>query len=132
MKKALLLLLVAFSLSACQQTKEQTDLKEALIAKLKQDGDLKDYHIEPADLAECVYQEIADGAPGIPGDVKRNRYFEAFTKFITVTSPADAEKSITDYQDLFGGVHETREAATTVTDMIMTCMGGAVDATTPK
>jgi len=132
MKKILVSLLVAMVLTACQQTQEQLDLKAALVNKLKDDSDLKDYKIDPKDLAECVFNEIAENAPGIPGDVKRNRYFEAFTKFITVSSPSDAEKAVKDYQDLFGGVHETHQAATSVTDHIMSCMGGAVDAAKPQ
>jgi hypothetical protein len=132
MKNILLPLLVALALTACQQSPQQIGLREALTEKLKQDSDLKDYKIDPAQLAECVYKEIEDTAPGIPGDPKRDRYFEAFTKFVAVGAPGEAEKAITDYKDLFGGVQEARQAALSVTDMIMGCMGGAVDAQAPN
>jgi hypothetical protein len=132
MKNLLLPLFLAISLTACQKSQEQLGLKEALVAKLTQDSDLKDYKIDPDKMAECVYQEIASQAPGMPGDPKRNRYFEAYTKFVIASSPGDADKSINDYQDLFGGIHETRQAATAVTTTIMTCMGEAVDARAPQ
>jgi hypothetical protein len=128
MKKLLILVVATFVLSACEKSKEQLDLKQALTAKMLNDSDLKDYKIDPADMAECVYKEIAENAPGIPGDAKRPRYFEAYTKFVSVTSPSDAEKAITDYQDVFGDAKATRQAATSVTDHIMSCMSSAIDA----
>jgi len=132
MKKILICLVIALALSSCQRSKEQTGLKEALIAKLKDDSDLKDYKIDPADMAECVYQEIADGAPGMPGDPKRPRYFEAYTKFVGVGSPGDAEKAIKEYQDVFGDAKAANQAATSITDLIMSCMGAAIDARRPE
>ncbi|NJD08148.1 MAG: hypothetical protein FIA97_16875, partial [Methylococcaceae bacterium] len=132
MKKLLLCLVIAASLTACQKSKEQLGLKEALVAKLQNDSDLKDYKIDPADMAECVYKEIAEGAPGMPGDPRRARYFEAYTKFVAVGSPGDADRAIKEYQDVFGDVKSATNAAMTVTDVIMTCMGTAIDARRPE
>lgn len=127
MKKIMTVIFAALLLSACGESKEQLGLKEALTAKLQDDSDLKDYKLNPADVADCVVKAIAENAPGIPGDPRRERYFAAYAKFVAVKSPADAEKAMEDYQDLFGGVKQAREAAVSVTDHIMGCMGGAIE-----
>jgi hypothetical protein len=128
MKNTLIAVLAAVFLTACGGGKEKTDLKEALIAKFQDDADLKDYKIDPADMAGCVLEAITDDAPGIPGDPRRTRYFEAFTRFVNAKSPADMQKAAQEYQDMFGGVKEAHAAAMSMTDHTMTCMGGAIDA----
>ena len=131
MKKILTVMVAVVLLSACGNSKEQQDLKQVLTEKFKDDSDLKDYKLKPEDIADCVVANISEDAPPIPGDAKRVRYFEAFTKFASAKSPSDLEKAVKDYQDLFGGVKETYAAANTVTDYIMNCMGLAIEKATP-
>lgn len=131
MKIIMTLLVASLFLTACGQSKEQQDLKAILADKFKDDSDLKDYKLKPEDIAECVVVNISEGAPAIPGDPKRDRYFAAFAKFAAAKSPADAEQAVKEYQDVFGGVKETRAAANSVTDYIMNCMGIAIEKATP-
>jgi hypothetical protein len=126
MKKLLIAILALSALAGCS-TKEQTGLREALIEKFKDDQDLKDYKLDPGNVADCVVKEITDTLPGFAGDPRRDRYFEAYARFINVKSPGDAEKAITDYQELFGSAKKAREAATSLSDHIMTCMGKAIE-----
>jgi hypothetical protein len=73
-------------------------------------------------------KNIADSIPGIPGDPKRARYFEAYTKFVTISSPEDARKAREDYKDLFGGsIKDANAAAMSITDHVMSCMGIAIE-----
>ncbi len=132
MKKILTVLVAAFILTACGNSKEQQDLKQVLTEKFKDDSDLKDYKLKPEDIADCVVANITEDAPPVPGDPKRIRYFEAFTKFASVKSPADLEKAVKEYQDIFGGAKETYAAANNVTDYIMSCMGLAIEKATPN
>jgi len=125
MKNLLIAFLAVFLLTGCT-SKEKTTLKEALVAKFKDDSDLKDYKLDPETIADCVVGEISNGLPGFPGDPRRERLFEAYTHFADAKSPADAEKAVADYQQLFGSVKEARHAALSVTDHVMTCMGKAV------
>jgi hypothetical protein len=127
MTKIVLALAVALALASCNKSQQQLGLKEALIAKLKDDQDLKDYKLEPEEVADCVIAQITDSVPGIPGDPRRDRYYEAYTKFMSVQAPSDAQKTIESYQDLFGSVHDARQAAMSITDFIMECMGGAIE-----
>lgn len=126
MKKLLIAFFAVFLLAGCS-SKQQTGLKEALIERFKDDQDLKDYNLDPANVAECVVKEITSGVPGFPGDPRREKFFEAYTRFVNVRSPNDAEKAITDYQELFGDAKKAREAANTITDHVMTCMGKAIE-----
>ena len=127
MKKIMTIIFAALFLNACGGGKEQLGLKEALTAKLQDDADLKDYKLNPADVADCVVSGIAGSLPGFPGDPRRKTYFEAYAKFVAVKSPADAEKAVEEYKDLFGSVKQAREAAVSVTDHIMGCMGAALE-----
>ncbi|QSA98978.1 hypothetical protein JWZ97_01705 [Methylococcus sp. EFPC2] len=119
-------LLSVLLLAACS-SKEQTGLKEALTVKLQDDQDLKDYKLDPKEVAACVEKAISDGLPGIPGDPRRPQYYEAYAKFVSVNSPGDAEAAVQQYKDLFGGIKQAHEAANTITDHIMTCMGTAIE-----
>lgn len=131
MKKIMTVLVAVLLLSACGDSKEQKDLKQVLTEKFKDDSDLKDYKLKPEDIAECVVDNISQDAPPIPGDQKRIRYFEAYTKFAAAKSPTEAEQAVKDYQDIFGGIKEARAAANTVTDHIMSCMGMAIEKAAP-
>lgn len=124
--KKLLIAICALSIVAGCTTKEQTGLKEALLEKFKDDQDLKDYKLDPETVADCVVKEIADSLPGFAGDPRRDQYFQAYARFINVRSPGDAEKAIHDFQQLFGSVKKASEAATSISDHIMTCMGKAI------
>lgn len=128
MKKMMLVFLAALFLSACGDSKEQVGLKEALIAKLNEDPDMKDYKLTPPEVAECVIHHISENAPGFPGDPRRDRFFQAYTQFIVAKSPSEAEKSMQEYKDLFGDdIKQTRQAALEVTDHIMGCMGAVIE-----
>lgn len=126
MKKLLLATLLIFLLPACS-TPQQNDLKSALLAKLKDDPDLKDYKIDPSEIADCVVGEISGDIPAYPGDPRRERFFQAYIRFVNVTSPAEAEKSLAEFEELFGSKQAAREAATNITNHNMTCMGKAID-----
>lgn len=130
MKKLLIAFCAVVLLAACT-TKEKTGLKESLVAKLKDDPDLKDYKLEPDPIADCVVREIVETLPGFAGDPRRDKFFEAYTRFVNVKTPREAEQSITDYQELFGSAKLAREAATNITNHMMTCMGLAIEKASP-
>ena len=131
MKKMMIVIVAALSLTACGSSKEQQDLKQILTDKFKDDSDLKDYKLKPEDVADCVVANISEQAPSVPGDPKRERYFNAYIKFASSKSPTEAEQAIKDFQDVFGGLKEARAAANTVTDYVMSCMGLAIEKATP-
>ena len=126
MKKLIVLFVAALAVSACAK-KEKTGLKDVLIQRFSEDQDLKDYKLDPADVADCVIDEIASTLPGFAGDPRREEYFKAYEKFFNVKSATDAESSINEFERLFGSRQKAREAALGITDHIMTCMGKAIE-----
>jgi hypothetical protein len=127
MSRILPLIVLGLLFSACDAKKQQLGLREAVLAKLQDDPDLKDYKLDPAPIADCVVQAISDGAPGITGDPRRDTYFEAYTKIFNAKTPADADEILKQYKDFFGSEKAGREAALRITDHIMSCMGEAID-----
>jgi hypothetical protein len=126
-KKTLVLLTIFLSLIGCDSQKEQLGLREAVLARLQEDPDLKDYKLDPASVTDCVVASIADGAPGMPGDPRRDAYFTAYARILSVKTPTEADQVVEQYKDLFGSQKGAREAALRVTDYIMTCMGEAIE-----
>lgn len=125
-KKLLILVCTTLALTACAR-KEQSGLREVLIERFKDDQDLKDYQLDPVGVADCVVDEIAASLPGFAGDPRRSQFFEAYARFLNVKSSADAESSIAEFEKLFGSKQRAREAATSITDHVMTCMGKAIE-----
>lgn len=126
MKKLFLAILLVSLLPACS-TPEQNDLKSALLEKLKDDSDLKDYKIDPAEIADCVVGEISSDIPAFAGDPRRERFFQAYIRFVNVHSPDEAEKALAEFEELFGSRQAAREAAGNIINHNMTCMGKAID-----
>lgn len=126
MKKMLILVFTALALLGCAK-KEKTGLREVLIERFKDDQDLKDYQLDPGVVADCVVDEIASSLPGFAGDPRRAQFFEAYARFLNVKSSADAEHSIAEFEQLFGSKQRARQAATSITDHVMTCMGKSIE-----
>lgn len=132
MKKSLLVLTVLLTLAACGHN-EKLSLEEALLASLKNDQDLKDYKLDPQEVADCTLDAISDSLPVMPTDPRRAQYFEAYAQFLSSpTSPEEAHRMIEGQKQLFGSVQAARQAALSVTDHIMTCMGLLIAARTPE
>ncbi len=126
MKRLILMTCVAVAAVGCAK-KEQTGLRDVLIERFKDDQDLKDYNLDPTEIADCVVDEIAASLPGFAGDPRRAQFFDAYGRFLNVKSAADAEQSVKDFEQLFGSAHNARQAAASVTDHIMTCMGKSIE-----
>jgi len=110
------------ALGGCAK-KEKTGLHDVLVERFKDDQDLKDYKLDPSWVADCVVDEISSSLPGFAGDPRRPQFFDAYARFLSVKSEAEAEKSIEEFEKLFGSHSQARVAATSMTDSIMTCMG---------
>lgn len=127
MSKVTFVACLVLFLIGCDTNQQTLGLREAVLRKLKDDPDLKDYKLEPAAVADCVVEAISDDAPGIPGDPRREEYFKAYAHIMSVNTPTEAEKILEQYKEFFGSAQGVREAALKVTDHIMTCMGEAIE-----
>ena len=123
MKKNLSILLItaAFLLTACDRGK--TDLEQVLANKFSKDEDLKDYNIDPEEMADCVVNDISGAIPGLPGAPQRKAYFEAYTKLVTVKADhKNPQKVLEEVEEVFGSIRKAREAALGVTAFVLDCM----------
>ncbi len=127
MSRVAFLVLLVLLLGACDTKQQTLGLREAVLQKLRDDPDLKDYKLDPAAVADCVVKTIADDAPGLPGDPRRETYFKAYSQIMSVKTPTEAEQIVEQYKEFFGSQQSVREAALKVTDHIMTCMGEAIE-----
>jgi hypothetical protein len=128
MKKPLSILMVAATLLLAGCDRGKTELEQALAENFRGDQDLKDYKIDPDDMAECVADEISSAIPGLPGAPQRKAYFEAYTKMVKVTANnEDPRQVLEENKEVFGSVRKAREAAFGVTAHILDCMGKLVE-----
>ena len=120
MKKLCLIIFTSLFLVSC--SKERGEFEVALTEKLRSDSDMKDYRLDPADMASCVVGEIEKGLPGIKGTPTRDPYFAAYTRFVKATGAAETKVVIDKSTDLFGSPGEARDAALGITSHVMYCM----------
>lgn len=128
MKKALSILMVAAALFLTGCDRGKSGLEQALAENFRDDQDMKDYKIDPDEMAACVADEISSAIPGLPGAPQRKAYFEAYTKMIKVTANnQDPQQVLEENKEVFGSVRKARKAAFSVTAHILDCMGKLVE-----
>lgn len=125
-----LMIVMISALVACA-SKEQTDLRTALVARLGEDSDLKDYSLDPEEIADCIVHDLSDDLPGFPGDPKRQEYLKAYTQFVSASGSGDASAAVEQHKALFGSAKEAMSAALKLTDYTMSCMGRAIEGKDP-
>lgn len=130
MKKLFVLTLAAVLLSACA-SKEREEFQQKLAARLATDPDLKDYNLDPNEVAQCVTAEIAKTLPGFRGSPARKPYWEAYAAFESARTTEEALTTIKRYKDVFGSEQRASAAALGITEHIMHCMGELIESAHP-
>lgn len=121
MKKLMVLLFAAFIAMGC--SKEKDELQARLTAKFEKDPDIADYKIDPSIMAECVSDKIAQKAPGFPGSPSHSKVIAAYTKLVRVDPLEDFRPALEQTKEVFGSTKEAYQAATSITNYVMSCMG---------
>lgn len=122
MKKSLILLALLIPLSGCASEARQ-EYERVLAAKLAKDPDLKDYNLDPNEVAACVTDRVAAELPGFPGSPAREPYWRAHILFQEAKNPLEARQAIEKAAEVFGSKREASRAAFGVTSHIMVCIG---------
>ena len=126
MKKLPLLLIAVLLLVGCDRGR--SDLEAALVKSYSEDQDIKDYNIDPNEMAGCVSKGIASTIPGFPGSPDRLAYFEVYTKLVQVKADQkDPEAVLEEAAKVFGSRDAAFKAALRVTDFVLQCMGDLVE-----
>ncbi len=121
-KRSLLLFTLLLPLSGCAG-EARREYEQVLTAKLAQDPDLKDYNLDPGEVASCVAGKIARELPGFPGSPARDPYWKAHIAFQKARNPIEARRAIEEAAELFGSKEEASRAAFSTTTYIMECIG---------
>ncbi|MCX8048912.1 MAG: hypothetical protein N3A55_04530 [Methylohalobius sp.] len=129
--RSIFVIVLAAMLSACADNKERNAFQEKLAARLATDPDLKDYNLDPKEVAECVTGEIAKTLPGFRGSPARKPYWEAYAAFESARTTEEALAAVKRYQTVFGSEKQASAAALGVTEYIMNCMGNMIEAAHP-
>ncbi len=120
MKKILLVGLAALTLSGCA---DQNLYKEAIIGRIDQDPDIKDYKIDPDDMASCVVDKSSKKMPGLFAfDPDRMMAYRNYAKLLTVKGAEDPEKAMQEVKTSFGSAKAVSEAHTNYTNSFMMCI----------
>ncbi len=130
MKQLLILMMTAILLAGCA-SKERNEFEEKLAARLALDPDLKDYNLDPNEVASCVVSEIAKTLPGFRGTPARKPYWEAYAAFESARNTDEALSTVKQYKDVFGSEQKASAAAMEVTQYIMHCMGRMIETAHP-
>lgn len=121
MKKALILSFSALLLAGCNE--EKTAFEETVLQSMRQDEDLKDYKIDPAEMAVCVIHSTEDKMPGLTSfDPRRAPFYDAYTKLIRMNGSENPEAALNETQAVFGSKKESMKAYLAYSQNVMNCI----------
>lgn len=115
----LLTSLSAFFLTGCS---DKQNFQEAVLAKMKADPDLKDYHIEPERMRDCVVDTVGQNMPGIFfADPERLKAFQSYTKMLSLAKSSDPQKALAELRNEFGSAKALFEANRNFSESVLLC-----------
>jgi len=124
MKKILLIITMPFLLISCT---EKQDYKEAVLEQMKNEQDLKDYHIDPEVMTDCVVDLSSEKMPGFNAIDPYKR--EAYRNYITMLSMSTAEDKqakLKELRSLFGSPKKLANAHSNYTESVMDCLASII------
>ncbi len=120
MKKILLICATVVLLTACADKKQY---EEVVLAQMEKEQDIKDYNIDPQEMADCVVESTSKNMPGFfPFDVKRLTAYQNYTKMLSMSTAKDKKKTFDELRSTFGSPQELGAAHSNYTESQMTCI----------
>jgi hypothetical protein len=124
MNKLLLISLSALLLSACA---DKNRYEQAVLEQMQKEQDVKDYHVTPEHMTDCVVATTSSNMPGaFPFDPKRMTAYRNYTKMLTLPTSQDPKKTMEELRSDFGSARELAEAHSNYTESLMTCYSAAI------
>jgi len=124
MKKFAITLAVILLLPACS---EKNEFKEAVLADIKKEKDLEDYHISAETMSDCVVELSSHGMPGFFDlDPERMRAYRNYTKMLTMMRAKDPKQAMEELQDDFGSPKALADAHANYTESMLECYTSVV------
>ncbi|NOQ34302.1 MAG: hypothetical protein GQ569_00215 [Methylococcaceae bacterium] len=124
MKKLLLISLSALLLSACA---DKDQYKEAVLAQMKTEQDIKDYKISPEEFTDCVVDLTSKNMPGVvPFDPDRLMAYRNYATMLTIADSKDPQKTFTQLKKDFGTAKALSEAKINYSESVGECLTGLI------
>lgn len=118
-KSLFLALLTTTFLSACS---DKNAFEQAVLAKMQDDTDIKDYKIDPERLTKCVVEGVSQNMPGIfIGDPARLQAYKSYTKMLTIKSSPDPQKTLAELRTEFGSAKGLADANRNFSEATLVC-----------
>ncbi|WP_347988321.1 hypothetical protein [Methylomonas sp. AM2-LC] len=106
---------------------EKQEYEQAVVEQMKQEKDIKDYKIEPEEMAKCVVQTTANNMPGLfTADPTRLNAYKNYTKMLKLNSSSDPKKTLEELRTDFGDAKKLADAHANYTESVLNCMSGLV------
>lgn len=91
--------------------------------QLQKEQHLKDYPIDPEDMAKCVVKLSSDNMPGFfPFDPARMTAYRNYAKMLNVAKSGDPKKTIEELRNDFGSGKALAEANSNISESTMDCL----------
>jgi len=119
MKKFAFVIAAALSLPACS---DKNDYKQAVLADIKQEKDLKDYHISPETMADCVVELSSHRMPGFFDlDPERMTAYRNYAKMLTMMQAKDPKQAMEALRAEFGSPKALADAHANYNESMLEC-----------
>lgn len=120
MKKILIFSLSALALTACT---EQQKYEETVYEQIKNDIDVKSYHLDPETVADCIVDLSSKGMPGIiPFEPRRSAAYKGYTKMIAIKSSEKPEQVLAELRESFGSAQGLADAHRNYSKSYLECI----------
>ncbi len=127
MKRNLLLVLAALSLTACA---EKNQYEQAVLEQMQTDQDIRDYQLDAEEMTQCVVDLTSKKMPGVfPFEPRRKPYYIGYTKMLTLKQSQDPKKVLAELTELFGSGQELANVHRNYSESVLFCIQSLVSET---
>ena len=124
MKKLILICASTLFLTACA---DKQQYKEAVLAEMQTEQDLKDYNIDPEHMTECVVDLSSKDMPGaFAYDPDRLTAYQNYTKMLSMSTAKDKQGKLEELRSLFGSPRDLANAHANYTESVMNCLASII------
>ena len=127
MKKLLLFFCSVVLLSACA---EKIQFEQTVLEQMQKEQDVKDYHLDPQLMAECVIDMTSKKMPGLfPIEPRRKNYYIGITKLINIKESDNPGKELQEARGYFDSPKDAMQAMMNYSENIMECLAALIAGT---
>jgi PBP1b-binding outer membrane lipoprotein LpoB len=124
MKRLLFILLLALFLSSCA---DKNQYRDAVLAEMKKEQDIKDYNIDPEKMTDCVVDLSSKKMAGFFSfDPSRMTAYRHYTTMLTLTQSENPKEMLVALMNNFGSSKALLKARVNYTESIANCIASTI------